>query len=781
MLNLNMFAVQAKAFDEQAWQRAAAAQVVAIDVETQAEKKTGTLPGPTKKFGFSYPAPMISIAVSWKEGSDVHSTSVWLKDVSAEQVKPYLVKLFAESVVVMHNAVFDARQLYKITSCAPRRVWDTMVMEKLLASALDRSYSLLEVAKARGVVLEQGHAEMKGKRDELDTVDPNEVLDYNEADTRVTLAIYCIQQTDAALMPELVDWECRAMRWYCEMAGKGIRLNYTKIDERLAELRPRIVATKARLAADGLSNPRSSAQVTAYIYDKKQIPKPENTPENKDFFTSSGALSASKEAIEALNDLYPEVGERLKDLTEYSTCLHMGTVLEDLLEHAAIDGRVHSLVTIATVTGRRASSNPNAQNWAMKAKTVAGDMCGVFIADTDDATLWEYDYSNAENWSAAMLAADSAFAKACAAEDFHEAMAASYFPQEWAAGDYKARKLLRVKGKGVTFGSAYGSGAKSIGIKLGISTEAAKELLHNKDLAFPRVAATKKIAETKAKREGFVNLWTGRKVSVKPQELYSAWNYVNQGGVGEMLKRSLALISEEFERLSLKSRIVLDMHDALIISVKHSEWEQVNDLVPRIMAGVMPEKNNKRTDPPIQWKAEQAIEKDKATGERYWENSRKWGMGQYHPPLPPEEKAIEPAQPQQVVIMNIGGTDVDIPIDSKRYASIKERIEALPQAAKDKALTSLNKALETAQMELTGLSVVQMPPALGSGYGNVDLANYRKVVHHWKLEASRTEQPVKLDEGEAWTLVELNEWFGVVSERIALLRSLIAAIEKVMK
>ncbi|MFN8562255.1 MAG: hypothetical protein U0703_11690 [Anaerolineae bacterium] len=89
-------------------------------------------------------------------------------------------------------------------------------------------------------------------------------------------------------------------------------------------------------------------------------------------------------------------------------------------DHAALDGRLHSLVTTATESGRRASSYPHMQNWKMPA------MAGVAIGD-DGFTLVEIDYGNAENVMAALIAADSNLAAACAAEDFHSTMAAQYF------------------------------------------------------------------------------------------------------------------------------------------------------------------------------------------------------------------------------------------------------------------------------------------------------------------------------------------------------------------
>ena len=125
--------------------------------------------------------------------------------------------------------------------------------------------------------------------------------------------------------------------------------------------------------------------------------------------------------------------ERLQDLAHYLETDWLMSTLNGLLEHAVVDGRLHSLVTIATDTGRRASSYPHMQNWKMPA------MAGVAIGD-EGCTLVEIDYSNAENVMAAMISGDDHLSAACDADDFHSMMAARYFGQAWNEADDTQRK-----------------------------------------------------------------------------------------------------------------------------------------------------------------------------------------------------------------------------------------------------------------------------------------------------------------------------------------------------
>jgi DNA polymerase-1 len=153
--------------------------------------------------------------------------------------------------------------------------------------------------------------------------------------------------------------------------------------------------------------------------------------------------------------------------------------LKGLLDHAALDGRLHSLVTIATESGRRASSYPHMQNWKMPA------MAGVAIGD-EGFTLVEIDYSNAENVMAALIAADSNLAAAIVSEDFHSEMASQYFGATWGSANVTENdKRLRNKAKKITYGTAYGMGAERLGASIDVSTEEAQRLMRAKMRLLP--------------------------------------------------------------------------------------------------------------------------------------------------------------------------------------------------------------------------------------------------------------------------------------------------------
>jgi DNA polymerase-1 len=287
-------------------------------------------------------------------------------------------------------------------------------------------------------------------------------------------------------------------------------------------------------------------------------------------------------------------------------------MLDSLVEHAALDNRVHSLVTIATDTGRRASSNPAMQNWKMP------DMAGI-ATGSEGFTLVEIDYSNAENVMAALISSDDNLAAACATEDFHSAMAVRYFGEAWEQADSEARKRLRGVSKRISYGTAYGMGAKSLAKSLGISIDEAYGFLRAKDAAFPKSAWAKQTAERQVRETSRLSLWSGRPIAI--DQPFVGWNYLCQGGVGEMLKRAIVSISEAFEAQSLRSRVALDIHDALVIEVAHEEWDQALNTASEIMRTIVPSNLRNQTTPPTEWIARPNIEG----------NKKKWGLGQWHP------------------------------------------------------------------------------------------------------------------------------------------------------
>jgi DNA polymerase I-like protein with 3'-5' exonuclease and polymerase domains len=613
---------ESHAVDADALARCLNADTVAIDVETETRWQGQ---GPRVDFGLSYPADVTIIALARGHGDAIETTV--LAAPFDDRVKHFLRTLFRQpTMMVAHNAVFDIRQLSKLTDgLIPQHIWDTQSMARLLHPAVHVSYSLLSVAAALGIPVEARQQELKAQRSKLHTLPLSLALQYAQDDARLALKIYHRQRAlpaDSAL----VDWECRAVREYCQMAARGIRLNLPLVEQRLEETGRQRDELVARLRADGLATPGSPQARARYLYETKGIPLPTWNPRSG-YFTRAGRRRLMNQPAPTvqLSDLSTRAGviesymeedspyfDQLKDLAAFMEIDWLISTLKGLVDHAVLDGRLHSLVTIATESGRRASSYPHMQNWKMPA------MAGVAIGD-EGFTLVEIDYSNAENVMAALISGDDNLAAACAAEDFHSTMAVQYFGDTWARANALERRQLRNMAKKITYGTAYGMGAERLGESIGVSTDEARRLMRAKDAAFARVTRMRAAAQRQARETAMLKLWTGRPVSVPSP--FVAWNYLCQGGVSETLKRAIVLLAEKYRDEGMRSRVALDMHDALILEVAHEEWGAAIELASRTMSGVTPAALHERTTLPVRWIARPNLD----------ENRKKWGYGQWHP------------------------------------------------------------------------------------------------------------------------------------------------------
>lgn len=313
--------------------------------------------------------------------------------------------------------------------------------------------------------------------------------------------------------------------------------------------------------------------------------------------------------------------------------------VEEFERHAMRDGRIHSIIARKTQTGRATSTTMNLQNIQME------DFKGYLVPDTDDRMFISIDISNAENWLLAMTFGDSELAKACASGDFHMQMTKIYWPelsaQLIAEGRWDELAKLRKKSKFVTFGSAYGAGAAKIAKMVGTTKEEAQRLLANRDARFlnysqgrEKLQSAVEKSWTDGFRPAFTTLWSGRRIAI-PQELrtrrrmvdgkiteekrlelpaYKAINYLPQGGVGEIIWRSIVITSEDMEREGRDVYVSSQVHDELVVDVRPQDAFEVAQRIIETIATIIPDAALNRTLPKTRMLSEVGIE-----------NANKWG------------------------------------------------------------------------------------------------------------------------------------------------------------
>jgi hypothetical protein len=318
----------------------------------------------------------------------------------------------------------------------------------------------------------------------------------------------------------------------------------------------------------------------------------------------------------------------------------------EFLEHAQRDGRIHTLLSRVTTTGRFASSAPNLQNVDMK------HFRGYLIPDSDEFVLIELDYSNAENKTGALISGDNAFAQATEGGDFYTAQMNVYWPEEskrlYEAGDKAGLKELRSRGKAVTFASAYGAGAQKISFMIRSSVEEAEAILRAKEQAYPLLTQRKQeycnavvMSARRGHNPAFVTLWDGARVPIqfksrfKPSEYesqtksasYRTWNYLQQGGVAQLVGAAIVRIAAFLRENNYRTTISINVHDSIILHACVAEVDRILPEILRIMSTVIPADLLRRTKPFIHFVSELGPENAFKWG---WQHNRTYPLSLEH-------------------------------------------------------------------------------------------------------------------------------------------------------
>lgn len=403
-----------------------------------------------------------------------------------------------------------------------------------------------------------------------------------------------------------------------------------------------------------------------YMFVIKQFSFPTNeeilsnsdlvTPALQEFVAAGAELDYQREAIykygwsisgDSLKHYFrDEDGEQVDDpfrtIVDHRTKINR---VEEFERHAMRDGRIHSVIARKTQTGRATSTTMNLQNIQMK------DFKGYLVPDSDDRMFISIDISNAENWLLAMTFGDSELAKACSGGDFHMQMTKIYWPELSAKLISEERwdelSALRKKSKFVTFGSAYGAGAKKIAKMIGTTEEEAKRLLANRDARFLNYSQGRGKLQTAIEktykdgyRPAFTTLWSGRRIAIPLEyrkktrmvddkivtegkwELpaYKAINYLPQGGVGEIIWRSIVITSEDMEREGRDVYVSSQVHDELVVDVRPDDAFEVAQRIIQTIATIIPDAALDRTLPKTRMLSEVGPENRKKWGYRGTEN-----------------------------------------------------------------------------------------------------------------------------------------------------------------
>ena len=496
---------------------------------------------------------------------------------------------------VAHNAKYDYIMLARYGLVVTPLTFDTMLAEFIVDPA-SRNLGLKNLVHAR-LGEEMTHIEEligKGKNQlSMADIAIESVAPYAAADAETTLRLMPILQKDierASGTKLLAEIEMPLVTVLAEMEMTGILLDlpfFKKMSEeltgRMAEIEKQVFESVGKPF-----NLNSTQQLSDVLFTHLRL-----EPPDKGKKTASGHYSTSADVLEAMRGKHPVVDMILEN-RELSK---IKSTYVDALP-AAVDsqtGRVHtSYSQTGAVTGRISSSNPNLQNIPIRTEEGRRVRNG-FIAEKGSVLL-SVDYSQIELRIVAHMAGDEAMLAAFkAGEDIHVTTAAAIY----SVGNEAVNKDMRRHAKAINFGLIYGMSAFGLTRSTELTLAEAEEFVKTYFKKFPGVK--KYLDETRklAAEQGYVETLLGRRryfpalqgkinVQMKNREEREAINAPIQGTAADIMKIAMLKIPSALKAAGLKAKMLLQVHDELVLECPKNEVEKTAHLVQETMANAYP-------------------------------------------------------------------------------------------------------------------------------------------------------------------------------------------------
>ncbi|MDB5775924.1 MAG: polymerase [Herbaspirillum sp.] len=342
------------------------------------------------------------------------------------------------------------------------------------------------------------------------------------------------------------------------------------------------IEQEAYALAEQPFNLGSPKQLAEILFNKMQLPVVKKTP--------SGIPSTDEEVLAKLAEDYPLP----KILLDYRGLSKLKSTYTDKLPKMVDPrtGRVHTNYAQAVaVTGRLASNEPNLQN--IPIRTAEGRRIREAFIAAPGNVIVSADYSQIELRIMAHLSGDQNMLRAFAeGEDIHRATAAEIFGAERDAVNSEQRRYAKV----INFGLIYGMSAFGLAGNLGIERSAAQMYIDKYFMRFSGVRQFMDTTRIEAKENGYVETVFGRRLWLPeinspngPRRAgaeRAAINAPMQGTAADLIKLAMVAVQDWLESAQLVSKMIMQVHDELVLEVPQAELALVRERLPALMAGV---------------------------------------------------------------------------------------------------------------------------------------------------------------------------------------------------
>jgi len=567
-------------------QRLAAAEQIAVDTET-----TSTDPMLAELVGISLavePGKGYYIPVGHRTGAPQLPLETVIEALRPALSDPRIPK-------VGHHLKYDGLVLANhgldLTPCA----FDTMIAEWVIDPG-GRSLGLKDMA-ARYLDAQMTHIEEligKGKAQiSMAMVPVENAAPYAAADAEVSLRLKDrlqerLEECGATRLFNEVEMPLVPVLMEMERAGIALDVDYLRSMGAILRQRMHEIEEEIYGVVGYPFNLNSTQQLSKALFSTLQLQPPDRRKK-----TASGHYSTSAEVLEMIRKQHPVV-ESIIEYRELAKLL--STYVEALPEQInPRTGRVHtSFSQTGAVTGRLASSNPNLQN--IPTRTELGRKVRHAFVAAPGNLLLSVDYSQIELRIVAHMSKDKAMLTAFQqGHDIHAATAAAIYhiPLEQVTRDQ------RRNAKSINFGLIYGMSAFGLTRSTDLTLAESENFLKAYFQQFPGVKAFLDGLRRQAAQQGYVETLLGRRryfpdlanlrnQSLRNREEREAINAPVQGTAADIMKLAMIRVHDELHRSGLKGRVLLQVHDELLLELPENELDATRRLVCQAMENAFP-------------------------------------------------------------------------------------------------------------------------------------------------------------------------------------------------
>lgn len=377
------------------------------------------------------------------------------------------------------------------------------------------------------------------------------------------------------------DIELTLISVLADMEYNGFKVDTNKLIDFSKELQSKIDTVKTKIfdLAGEEFNVNSPKQLGVILFEKLGLPIIKKT---------KTGYSTNAEVLDQLKDRH----EIISEILEYRQLVKLNsTYVEGLL--AVINdktGKIHSSFNqTVTVTGRISSTEPNLQNIPIKLE-MGKKVRKVFVPSDKNYVLLDADYSQIELRVLAHITNDQNMVEAFLNnEDIHTSTASKVF----GVSTNEITSLLRTRAKAVNFGIVYGIGDFSLSKDLGITKKEAGKYIEEYLEKYPKIKKYMSNIKKEGKEKGFVTTMFNRRryvpeINSRNFNIRSfgervALNTPIQGTAADIIKIAMVNIYKKLKEKNLKSRLILQVHDELIVEVFKEEMDEVKKIVKESM------------------------------------------------------------------------------------------------------------------------------------------------------------------------------------------------------